>query len=174
MEGDGDELTNENTPLGQAVAQAQGVLKSGEQRCGRSVAVPFQAQAIRAEARSKELAQCANQFGLSVSSCMRGVGVISVDVSKSEPLGFRSTSPRVETGRSGPCEVGHDPNPKAVELDWSLLCDRSGQGTLGQDTRTGEVQTSQKGFHQQDPCEAAPDQVGRSPQSNLGEAVPGT
>ena len=38
VEGDGDELTNENTPLGQAVAQAQGVLKSGEQRCGRSVA----------------------------------------------------------------------------------------------------------------------------------------
>ena len=104
---------------------------------------------------------------------MLGVGAISVDVFKSEPLGFRSTSPRVETGRSGPCEVGHDPNPEAVEFDWSIPCERSGQGALGQDTWTGEVQTSQKVFYQRDPCEAAPVQVGSSPQSKLGETVPG-
>ena len=105
VQGEEDELTNENTPSGQALAQAQGVLSSGEQRCARSVAVPFQAQAIRAEAGSKELAQLANQDGSLVPSCMPGVGAISVDVSKSELLGFRSTSPCLETGRSGPCEV---------------------------------------------------------------------
>ena len=168
MKGREEEHASENTQSGQAMAQAQGVLSSGGQCCVRGVAVPVQAQAIGAEAGSKELAQLANQVGSLVPSCMLGVGAISGDVSKSEPVGFRSTSPRVETGQSGPGEVGHDPNPKAVDP----LCGRSGQGVAGQDTRTGEAQASQKGFYQQDPCEAAPDHVRCSSQSNLGEAVP--
>ena len=63
VQGGKEELKNEHTQSGQAIAQVQGVLSSGEQRCVRSVAVPFQAQAIRAEAGSKELAQLANQVG---------------------------------------------------------------------------------------------------------------